>query len=38
MLGAAAVAGVVQLNTAVTGVFVVEMEPGSDTVGAAPGL
>lgn len=38
VLGAAAVAGVVQLNTAVTGVFVVEMEPGSDTVGAAPGL
>ena len=35
MLGSTAVAGVVQTNTVVTGVFVVEVEPGTDTVGAA---
>ena len=38
VLGAAAVAGVVRLNTVATGVFVVEVEPGTDTVGAVPGL
>lgn len=38
VLGATAVAGVVQLNTVAMGVFVVEVEPGTDTVGAVPGL
>ena len=36
--GATAVAGVVQLNTVVMGVFEVEVEPGTDTVEAALGL
>lgn len=37
VLGAMAVAGWVQLNTVAMGVFVVEVEPGTDTVGAVPG-
>lgn len=38
MPGSTAVAGVVQSNTVVAGVFVVEVEPGTDTVEAALGL
>lgn len=37
VLVAMAVAGWVQLNTVAIGVFVVEVEPGTDTVGAVPG-
>lgn len=37
VLGAMAVAGLVQLNTVAMGVFVVEVEPGTYTVGAVPG-
>ena len=38
VLDAMAVAAVVQLNTVAMGMLVVEVEPGTDTVGAVPGL